>query len=218
MTLASSPTTCLKDIVLSPGSHVLIPNVSWEQYETLLVELGNHRTTPRITYFNQTLELMNPLPAHEQPHRIIARIVTELLEAENKDWYDFGSSTLKQSSLAGVEPDTCFYIRNLEQMRNKKRFAPNDPPPDLAIESDVTSKTTLEAYAALQVPEIWIYDAGQLTIWILQNGSYEKSSSSLLFPHFPILEQIPRLIELTLNQGTLQMLKSLRKSLPQARI
>lgn len=29
-----------------------------------------------------------------------------------------------------------------------------DPPLDLAIETDVTSKTTLEAYAALHVPEV----------------------------------------------------------------
>jgi Uma2 family endonuclease len=32
-----------------------------------------------------------------------------------------------------------------------------DPPPDLAIEVDVTSKTQLDAYLKLGVPELWIH-------------------------------------------------------------
>lgn len=32
------------------------------------------------------------------------------------------------------------------------------PPPDLAIDADITSKMTLEAYAGIQVPEVWIYN------------------------------------------------------------
>ena len=35
-----------------------------------------------------------------------------------------------------------------------------DPPPDLAIESDFTSKTRIDAYLAIRVPELWVYDAG----------------------------------------------------------
>ncbi|MGL5082867.1 MAG: Uma2 family endonuclease [Microcoleaceae cyanobacterium] len=213
-----SPTTPLRNIWLSPGSHILIPNVTWEQYETLLAELGEGRSIPRISYCNGTLELMNPLPGHEQPHRIIGRIVTELLEAQNQDWYDFGSSTIKQEQMAGVEPDTCFYIQNLERMRNRKRFAKDDPPPDLAIESDVTSKTVLAAYGALKVPEVWIYDTGQLTIWVLQvellpAGEYQQSATSPIFPHFSVVDRIPQFVEMALHQGTLQMLRELRKLL-----
>ncbi len=29
----------------------------------------------------------------------------------------------------------------------------------------VTSKTTLDAYEAIAVPELWIYDSGKLTIY-----------------------------------------------------
>lgn len=54
-----------------------------------------------------------------------------------------------------------------------------DPPPDLAIEIDVTSKTQLSAYVALGVPELWCYADSQLQI----------------FPHFIFLvRQIPSLI------------------------
>ncbi len=101
-------TTPIKNIELSPGSHLLIPDVTWEQYEVLLNELGEERRTPRINYCNGTLELMSPLPAHERPHRIIAYIVTAILDAQGRNWEDFGSTTFKKPQQAGLEPDTCF--------------------------------------------------------------------------------------------------------------
>jgi Uma2 family endonuclease len=36
-----------------------------------------------------------------------------------------------------------------------------DPPPDLAIEVDVTSKTGLDAYQGLGVPELWDQTQGR---------------------------------------------------------
>jgi hypothetical protein len=41
-------------------------------------------------------------------------------------------------------------------MIGRRKLEPNDPPPDLAIQTDVTSKTTLDAYEAIAVPELWI--------------------------------------------------------------
>ncbi|OKH54273.1 hypothetical protein NIES2101_07865 [Calothrix sp. HK-06] len=73
---------------------------------------------------------------------------------------------------------------------------PSDPPPDLVIESDVTSKTTIEAYESVGVPEIWIYDSGELTIYLLLQGKkYTKSETSPTFPQIPITELIPQLLE-----------------------
>jgi Uma2 family endonuclease len=51
-----------------------------------------------------------------------------------------------------------------------------DPPPDLAIEVDVTSKTGLDAYQALSVPELWRLEDGQLRISLLQNGHYQDAN------------------------------------------
>ena len=160
----------IKTLNLSPGSHVLINEVSWQDYETLLDELGATRHNPRINYYHGTLELMSPLPTHERSNRIIAYIVTAILDAQNRDWEDFGSTTFKKAKEVGLEPDTCFYIKNAIQVRPNLRVDMNiDPPPDLAIESDVTSKTTLEAYAILGVTEVWIYENNKLQIFVLQN-------------------------------------------------
>ena len=207
-------TTPIKTIALSPGSHLLIPNVTWEQYEDLLAELGEERRIPRINYCNGTLELMSPLPAHERPHRIIGYIVTAILDAQRREWEDFGSTTFKKSKRAGLEPDTCFYIQNAERVRDLLRMdMTQDPPPDLAIEADVTSKTTLEAYAVLQVPEVWIYDNGKLKIHLLQNGEYQESAISPTFPDVAIAEIIPQLVQQAFQQGTSTMLRNLRNQM-----
>jgi Uma2 family endonuclease len=62
----------------------------------------------------------------------------------------------QQEMLKGIEPDPCFYIQNEASVRGKKRLdLSTDPPPDLAIEIDITSRTHPEIYAALGVPELW---------------------------------------------------------------
>jgi len=204
----------IQTINLSPGSHLLIEDVTWEQYETLLEDLGEDRHIPRINYCNGTLELMAPPPAHERPHRIIADIVKALLDAQGRDWEDFGATTFKKLKRAGLEPDTCFYIQNAERARTLMRMdMASDPPPDLAIEADVTSKTTLDAYAILEVPEVWIYDNGKLTIYLLDNGDYQRSAESVVLPNFPIIELVPRLVAQAFATGTSTMLRALRQQL-----
>lgn len=201
-------------IDLSPGSHLLINDVTWEQYETLLMDLGEDRRIPRINYCDGTLEIMSPLPAHERPHRIIADIVKAILDAQDSAWEDFGSTTFKKPKRAGLEPDTCFYIQNAEQVRALMRMdMDKNPPPDLAIEADVTSKTTLDAYATLQVPEVWIYDNGRLTVYLLQDGDYEIATNSQVFPNLPITTWVPELVQEALKIGTSSMLRNLRRKL-----
>ncbi len=214
MTLLNLVKLPITTIDLSPGSHLLINDVTWEQYETLLIDLGEERRVPRINYCNGVLELMAPLPSHERPHRIIAYIVTAMLDAQDCPWEDFGSTTFKKSKRAGLEPDTCFYIQNAERVRSLMRMdMDRDPPPDLAIEADVTSKTTLDAYAALQVPEVWIYDSGELTIYLLQDGDYQAGTTSQVFPDLPITTWVPQLVQDAIALGTSTMLRNLQHRL-----
>jgi Uma2 family endonuclease len=205
----------LRTISLSPGSHVLIDDVTWEQYEALLDELGGDRRVPRINYCDGTLEIMSPLPAHERPHRIIADIVKALLDAQERPWEDFGSTTFKKPKQAGLEPDTCFYVDDTATLvRHLMRMDMTiDPPPDLAIEADVTSKTTLDAYQVLRVPEVWVYDNGKLTLYQLQADGYQPTTTSRIFPDLDLREMMPRLVQQAFQQGTSQMLRALRQSL-----
>ena len=145
----------------------------------------------------------------------MADIVKTLLDIQDRDWEDFGSTTFRKLQEAGLEPGTCFYIQHAERMRACTRFDPNqDPPPDLAVESDVTSTTTLETYQVLQVPEIWIYANRQLSIYLLVEGEYQLSSNSFTFPSLRMTELVPRLITEAEQSGTRRMLKRLRQLPP----
>ena len=157
----------ISQINLAPGSVVTIPNVNWQEFEAILQELGERRST-RIAYSHSTLQLMVPLPEHEFSTDLLSDIVKTLLRTAGNRYQPFGSTTFKREGYAGIEPDACFYIQNYQQIIGRRRLEPTDPPPDLAIETDVTSKTTLEAYEAIAVPELWVYENGRLTINLLQ--------------------------------------------------
>lgn len=202
----------ISQLQLAPGSVLAIPNVSWDEFEAILAELGNHRAV-RATYFEQTLELMVPLPEHEKPKEVIGDIVKTLLKASGRRYEPFGSTTFRQAGVAGVEPDACFYIANYQQMIGRRRLEPGDPPPDLAIETDVTSKTTLDAYLAIGVPELWIFANGKLTIYVLQQDHYIAVEESPTFPGLPLAGWIATTVKRSWQVGTSQALEELESQI-----
>jgi Uma2 family endonuclease len=95
-----------------------------------------------------------------------------------------------------IEPDDCFYLKNCQAILGKKGLdLAIDPPPDLAIEIDLTSPTQLSAYESLGVPEIWRYQQGKLSIFILIDGHYLESSTSSLFPSLPVNAGFSQILE-----------------------
>jgi Uma2 family endonuclease len=197
-------------IELTPGSTVSIHNLSWADFETLLIELGEKRNT-RIAYYRGTLEIMSPLAIHERPHRIISDTVKAILDIQERNWEDFGSTTLKRPEVAGVEPDTCLYIQNADRVQGCTDLDLDDyPPPDLAIEADVTSTTAISAYQAMRVPEIWVYRNRRLKIYLLNGDRYIEASTSPTFPDLSLIDLIPRLVQQAIAQGTSRMLRELR--------
>lgn len=210
-----SITVPIQAIVLTPGSHITISNLSWQEFEQILDELAEKRSG-RITYYRGTLEIMSPLALHERPHRIIADIVKTILDIQGRNWEDFGSTTLKRPEIAGIEPDTCFYIQNAQQVQGCTNLNLSQyPPPDLAIESDVTSKTTLDVYEAMGVSEVWIYRNKQLKIYLLSDQGYAETINSPTFPDLSLTELIPQLVQKAIEQGTSKMLRELRNQFHQ---
>ncbi|MGG6264664.1 Uma2 family endonuclease [Leptolyngbya sp. AN03gr2] len=198
-------------IELAPGSMMSIYNLSWQDFETLLTDLGESRNT-RIAYYQGTLEIASSPTIYERSHRIITHILTTLLELRGRDWENFGSTTLKRPEVAGIEPDTCFYIQNAALVQGCTDLnLDNYPPPDLAIEADVTSITVVSAYEAMRVPEIWVYRNHTLKISLLQGDRYVESSTSPTFPELPIITLIPQLVQTAIAQGTSRMLREVRQ-------
>ena len=190
-------------LTMQRADRVVLYNIGWQQFENLLKDLGDKRAA-RIAYDRGTLEIMTPLPEHEHYKEVISDIVKDLADLLDLDYESLGSTTWKRESrLAGVEPDNCFYFQNEAAIRGKLQFDLNqDPPPDLVLEIDLTSKSLnrFPIYARLEVPEIWCYDSGELKIYQLQNGEYQEAQISLVFPNLAV-QEIPILIEKNRSLG-----------------
>ena len=173
------------------GSHLILHDISWETYEQLL-EIFAERSTPRMTHYQGTLELMVPLPEHERYSWTMGRLIVALSEEIGIEIIGLKSSTWRpEPKKAGNEADECFYIQNEALMRGKLTIdLKNDPPPDLAVEMDLTSSSINEmaVYAELKVPEVWIWKKGKLIINILNDTGYVESETSLAFASFPVKE------------------------------
>jgi Uma2 family endonuclease len=204
----------ISQLHLAPGSRMTIPGVSWEEFEAILGELGDRRSA-RIAYCDNTLEITVPRPDHELPTDLISDIVKTILRATRTRYQPFGSTTFKQQGIAGIEPDACFYIQNYDRMIGKRRLEAGDPPPDLAIETDVTSQTTINAYLAIAVPEVWIYADACLKIYLLQAGNYVQSEGSAIFPELPIIAWVETAVDRAWAVGSLQALEELEEQLRQ---
>lgn len=205
------PITSLR-LQLEPGEKITLQPLSWQRFEVILSELGEKRSS-RIAYANGILEIMAPLPEHERTKVLLADLVKILLKFQKRGWEPLGSTTFKREGMvAGIEPDDCFYIQNYQAVIGKNRLDLTQyPPPDLALETDVTSKTELAAYEALGVPELWIYAGDKLTVNVLVVNKYIESQTSPTFPDIAIVEIIPQYIQRAKVVGVSQALEEFEK-------
>lgn len=194
------------------ADRVLLHNISWQQFENLLLDLGESRAS-RIAYDAGTLEIMTPLPEHEYYREAIADAIKDIADELDMDYESYGSTTWrKQVKQAGLEPDNCFYFQNEPLIRGKLEFdLAQDPPPDLTLEIDLTSKSLdrFPIYARLGVPEIWCYEEGELRIYTLRSGQYIRVEFSPTFPQLPIRD-LPQLIESYRLQGRRALRRAVR--------
>ncbi|MBD2111263.1 MULTISPECIES: Uma2 family endonuclease [Cyanophyceae] len=202
----------LRQIEVPLGKSLVLRDVSWAEFEAILAELGNHRST-RIAYDNGFLEIMAPLPEHEYFKETLGDAVKDMAEELTIEFASYGSATWRRKAKqAGIEPDNCFYFQNETLVRGKLDFdLDRDPPPDLALEIDLTSKSLdrFPIYARLGIPEIWCYDSGVLTIHLLEGDRYGASEQSQVFPTLDI-RALPQLIESQRSAGRLALRRAVR--------
>lgn len=201
----------LNQLVVQPGQQLLLKNISWQTYENILGELGESRAA-KINYSQGLLEIMTPLPEHEDDKVIIGDLLKALIEELDVEFRSLASTKFKsENTKTGVEADDCFYIQNEAAIRGKKRIDLSiEPPPDLALEIDITSRTRLDNYEALGVPELWRYDGQKLEINVLESSKYLKSNISRYFPSFPLVDVIPQYVEQSKIKGRNATIKAFR--------
>lgn len=158
------------------SNYVLLHDVSWEQLEQLDITLAG--TGAQLTYLDAVLEIMSPfLSEHEDLKKTIAMLLEAYMRIKNIRFYCRGSATLgRQNNKGRCEPHESY---NLETKK---------PIPDLILEVTVTSGgiDKLEIYKRLEVPEVWYWNSGLISVYSLQADGYKKFTKSALLPNLDI--------------------------------
>ncbi len=142
-------------------------------------------------------------------------LVRAYSEFFNLDLEGRGSTTFRSKILKkGVEPDECFYIQSAENIIGKTFPKSEFPMPDIAVEIDITTESLdkFPIYAALEVPELWVYDGKHLAFYELDSGNYHQIPHSRALPQLSAKE-LERFLEISKKQGQTAALKSFRQSL-----
>ena len=183
--------------VASPAARppAVLYDIDWRTYTRLLRVFDTSGRRLRLTYDRGTLEIMSPLWVHEVHAKLLGRFIDVLTEELNLPCRLGGSVTLRRRrKRCGLEPDNCYWIVSSPLLQGKRHLDLRvDPPPDLAIEVDVTSSSLnrMGIHSALGVPEIWRLSTGGLAFHILESGEYRVRPNSLSFPQLVCTDLVP---------------------------
>ncbi len=201
---------------LRPRNDVnVLHGVTWEQYCDFRDDPANNGI--RMTYADGVLLLMTVGYLHERIRTLISLLLSDWLESAAIPVISAGQWTLRQAlKKRGLESDNCYYISNLHKIEgNLDIDLEDDPPPDLAIEVDITTKSAMKfaVYASLQVPEIWVWQDSGFHIYRLRDGEYHVQQTSEELPGFP-LEVASRVILEHATRNDLVAIQAFREQRP----
>ncbi|MBD1925573.1 Uma2 family endonuclease [Trichocoleus sp. FACHB-90] len=171
-------------IELPAGAVVRVPG-TWQDYQAMLEHLGD-RTSPRIKYRDGELLLMVPLPEHGKQLDIIVDMVKVLLRHRGLRFDSYHETTMDLPEHSGVIPDHFFYIGELPVVGKRRIDWSNDPPPNLAIECDITSFTSVNDYLPYRVSELWSIRRQKIEIYQFQDERYILVQQSQFFGGFDL--------------------------------
>jgi Uma2 family endonuclease len=187
--------------------YLLLSRLTWQQYLAISNALPDGCGL-RTAFDGENFELMVTTFGHEWFKKLIGRLIEMLSLELGIDIRSGGQTTFRSEHIQrGLEADQCYWVAHAAAMANKLAWhADIDPPPDLAIEIDVTSSSIdREAiYALLKVPELWRFDGDVLQAYRLtRNGRYRPIEYSLAFPFLRVAELLPFLLSGEESETTL---------------
>lgn len=195
------------------GQHLVLSGLSWTQYVTIGNALEGRDL--RFTFDRGTLEIMTLSFLHERLSCLIGRFIDVVTEEMNIAMASGRSTTCRREDLErGLEPDNCYWFAHELQVRHRDQIdLRSDPPPDLAIEVEV-SRTVLDRlaiYASLAVPEVWRFDGQTLRVLLRgADGEYREHALSRALPFLPVAELL-RFAALRQTMDETQVIRTFRQ-------
>jgi Uma2 family endonuclease len=96
MTVVTAP-----QFKFAPLRRVLLDPVSWETYQSLLGDLGDGHT--RLTFDRGRLEIMSPLPIHENVKSVVARLLEAYADHAGIQAESFGMKMVNELLIVGLK-------------------------------------------------------------------------------------------------------------------
>ena len=179
------------------GGRFVLHAVDWPTYRRLreAPEHAGYRFTFDGPSGRLEVQVANG-PFHESICRLLYGFVLAFRQHGGPPFWPTGAVTLDREDLdRGLDCDESFYLRTLDGAPNLDAntldLSGGRRPPDLAVEVDVTSRGVdkLPIYAALGVPEVWVWDAADGSLAarrLTAAGGYEAVTDSVGLPGFPL--------------------------------
>ncbi len=194
----------------------VVLNVDWDGYLKIAEAVGEAPGV-RMTYDRGRLEIMNTSGEHERKKTELACLLECLMLERNVDFIGGGNQTFKNKAIdKAFEPDECYWVENWPAVKRMGQWwDPSYPPPDLAIEVEVSRSVIprIGIYRAMKVPEIWRWTMEEeLNVLVLGPDGYVSQERSPTFGDFDpqVLARIHRNSE---GLATSQLIRLLREEL-----
>lgn len=159
------------------GQRLILSEVTWEQYSTLVNIYIDEYPALRMAYLNGVLEIMTTSNKHERLKTIFARLLEMYFVERRINLNGYGQTTFRKEIVQrGLEPDECYCFGELREV------------PDIAIEIVLTSGgiDKLEVYRGLGIPEVWLWieKQQQWKLYRLRGELNETRSENILRSEF----------------------------------
>lgn len=153
----------------------ILRGVSWQQYKALEADLESIPGV-KLAYFHGSLEFMTVSGKHKDIKSLIGILVELYLLEIGSRYYCLGGPTLTREFDVELIPDETF------DFETKKTV------PDIAIEVSIISYNTdkLEGYKTLNVPEVWFWKNGELSLYCLKGETYQEVTRSTFMPNLDL--------------------------------
>ncbi len=147
-------------------------SVTWQQFKTLqsaFAEIGG----VRLMYCEGVLEIMGIGLLHEMVCTLLGGLLMTYCSLKRIDFVSTGAYSQLIEPRAEFQADLSY------------SFNGNQEATDLCIEIVVTSGgiKKLKKYQLRNIPEVWFWEAGKISIYIFQNGEYLEAEKSIFLPN-----------------------------------
>ncbi len=142
---------------------------TWEHFR--LIQQGLEQSSgAKLSYYNGVIEILMPGRAHELFAELIGHLVVIFLSRKGIFFVPTGSMDQAKEGQASTQADKSYCIGS------------SKPIPDLSIEVVFSSGSIskLARYQNLEVPEVWFWQDGTLSLYHLRQNGYEQITQSEL--------------------------------------